>query len=60
MNEIVAILTYIYFTETPNIKESNLLSKKYSLFMNEEDAEADIFSIFNAIMQNGHAEMFTN
>jgi len=28
--------------------------------MNEDDAEADIYSVFNKIMLNGHAEMFTN
>lgn len=28
--------------------------------MNEEYVEADVYSLFNKIMLNGHAEMFTN
>lgn len=32
----------------------------YSYYINEEDAESDIYSLFNKIMLNGHAEMFSN
>jgi len=28
--------------------------------MSEDDAEADIYALFNKIMNNGHSEMFVN
>ena len=62
MNEIAALLTFVYFTETPEKKGTNKshIGHLYDSFMCESDAEADIFALFDKILKNGHAEMFTN
>ncbi|EGR33049.1 TBC1 domain member isoform cra_b [Ichthyophthirius multifiliis] len=62
MNELIASFLVIYFSESLYIKNNQYEdSKIYEIaqsFINPDFAEADVYQIFNKMMEAGHLEMF--
>ncbi len=61
MNDLVGIITYVRFTETPAVdlnKGATKDEQMYYWLMSEKFFEADIYAIFDKLMKTGHMDMF--
>jgi TBC1 domain family protein 5 len=59
MNEIAGLLTYVCFMEnTTNVSDKSQFTESFINLNDEKHSEADIFTVFNKIMELGQKDMF--